>query len=72
MIDWEKWMAENHIKIGGNSNVNRDDEKRPDGGVSGSKVATKVSDYVRSTGDCNLQKHGPDRKASKAEDYEET
>ena len=40
-MDWEKWMAEHHIKIGGKSNDNGTDAKQVGEGISGTEVETK-------------------------------
>lgn len=55
-LDWEKWMAEHHIKIGGKSHDNGPDEVQTGDTVSGAKVEVKVSDHAGSTGDSHIQK----------------
>ena len=55
-MDWEKWMAEHHIKLRGEPNDNRPDEVRVGGGISGSEVETEVSDHAGAPSSSNIQK----------------
>lgn len=55
-MDWEKWMAEHHIKIGGKSHDNGPDEVRAGGGVSGIKMETEVPDHAGTPGGSYIQK----------------
>ena len=56
-MDWEKWMAQNHVKIRGHiPNDNRPDEVQTGDSVSGSKVEAEVSDNAGSTSGSHIQK----------------
>ena len=54
-IDWDAWMAEHHIKIGGKSNDNGSNEMHAGGNISGSEVEVKVSDNARTSGSGDIQ-----------------
>ena len=54
--DWEKWMEEHHIRIGGKTDDNRTDEVKTGRSVSGSKVETEMPDDAGSTGGSHIQK----------------
>lgn len=53
--DWEKWMADHHIKIGGNPNDVRADAGSAGGGISRSKLETKVPNDARTPSCCHIQ-----------------
>lgn len=53
--DWEKWMAEHHIKLRGDLNDNRSDEMLADRSISRTKVANEMSNDARKTSNCNIQ-----------------
>jgi len=55
-IDWEKWMAEHHIRIGGKSHDNRSDEVCAGGGIPGTKMETEVPDNAGASGGSHIQK----------------
>ena len=55
-IDWEKWMEEHHIRIGGNTNDDGADANKAGRSVSGSKVETEMPDDAGSTGGSHIQK----------------
>ena len=57
IIDWEKWMAEHHIKIGGNPNDNGTDAVKTGKSISGSQVETKGDGNVGKPSHCCVQKH---------------
>ena len=55
-IDWEKWMADHHVKIGGKSHEGGKNEMCSGGGVSRTEVETEVSDDAGPPGYSNIQK----------------
>lgn len=56
IVDWEKWMAEHHIKLRGDPNVNRSDEVLADRNISRTEMANEMSNNARQTGNRNIQK----------------
>ena len=53
--NWDEWMADHHIKIGGKSNDDGADEVHSGGSVSGSEVEVKVPDNAGKTGSGDIQ-----------------
>lgn len=49
-IDWEKWMKDHHIKLGGNPDDNRKNAVKSGGGIQDGQLETKsISDAGRSS-----------------------
>lgn len=56
-MDWEKWMAEHHIKLRGDiPHDDRPDEKQAGNVISGSKVETEMSNDAGQTSRSHIQK----------------
>lgn len=56
-IDWQEWMAKNHVKIRGHiPDDNGPDESKAGNAVSGTEVETEVSDDAGETGGSHIQK----------------
>lgn len=62
ITDWEKWMAEHHIRLKGDPYEYRTDEIKTGGTVSGTEVETKGDGNAGKTGHSNIQKHESKRK----------
>ena len=58
ITDWDEWMKKRHIKLRGNDNDNRSDEKCTGSGIFRTDLETESKRNGRPSSDSNLQEHG--------------